>query len=129
MDVGMFLLRVMGQQQAAAAPTGIVSLDTIFWASVLAIFLITIISAFVRRLTKDKAFKLFNEYHVTFFSERRPGVGGALLWFSRGVELLFDKQYTTRRGVVKSSALLFDDEFTPFCGLTRSVHGLTRQEA
>jgi len=117
-------------QSAPPPPQGsnFLSLDTIFWASVLLIFLITIFSALLRRLARDKALKLFHEYHVAFYSERRPSLWGDLIVFSQGVELLFDHPYTTRRNLIKSSALLYEDEFNPMIAFTRSIHGLTEQE-
>jgi len=111
------------------APTGGgLTLDTIFWFSVLAIFLVTILSAFLRRLAKDKALKLLDDYHVALFVEKRPTIWGDLVVLSQGVELLFDEPFTTRRKLVKSSALIYDDEFAPVVAITRSVHGLTDQE-
>src|SRR6185503_13541920 len=104
------------------------SLDNLFWFTVLAIFLITILTALLRRLAKDKALRLFHEYHVAFFSERRATLWGDCLVYSQGVELLFDQAFTTRRGLIKSSALLYEDEFGPMIAFTRSVHGLTEDE-
>jgi hypothetical protein len=118
---------ILGQGAPAAKPP-LLSADTIFWASILLIFVLTIVSALLRRLAKDKALKLFNDYHVAFFSERRPPLWGDMIVFSQGVEIIFDDPYTTRRGVVKSSALIYEDEFNPMIAFTRSVHGLTEKE-
>jgi hypothetical protein len=116
-------------QQPPPPPAGsLLSFDTLFWFTVLAIFLITIFSALLRRLAKDKALWLFHEYHVTFFSERRPTLWGDCLVSSQGVELLFDQAFTTRRKLVKSSALLYEDEFGPMICMTRSIHGLHPHE-
>jgi hypothetical protein len=113
---------------APPAERSFLSLDTLFWFTVLTIFIVTILSALLRRLSKDKALSLFHEYHVSFFSERRATLWGDCLVYSQGIELLFDQAFTTRRKLVKSSALLYDDEFGPMVCLTRSIHGLHPHE-
>jgi hypothetical protein len=118
-------------QQPPAPPAPVAplfTLDTIFWFTVLVIFIVTILSALLRRLAKDKALKLFHEYHVSFFSERRATLWGDCLVYSQGIELLFDQVFTTRRKLNKSSALIYEDEFAPMICLTRSVHGLHPHE-
>jgi hypothetical protein len=106
--------------------TSIVS--NLFWMTVGLIFFITILSAVLQRVTKDKALKLFHKYHISFLAENRPTTWGDLYVHSQGVELLFDQPYTTRRGIVKSSSLVYEDEFTTMVCMTRSVHGLSAAE-
>jgi hypothetical protein len=103
-------------------------MNNLFWATVFVIFLITIVTALLRRLAKDKALKLLHEYHTAIFHEQRVTAWGDLWVFSQGVELLFDEPFKTRRGLVKTSALLYDDEFAGLVAFTRSVHGLTDAE-
>ena len=103
-------------------------MNNLFWATVFVIFLITIVTALLRRLAKDKALKLLHKYHTGIFHEQRVTAWGDLWVFSQGVELMFDEPVTTRRGLVKTSALLYDDEFPGLVAFTRSVHGLTDAE-
>ncbi|MGN6370137.1 MAG: hypothetical protein ACTHN5_17920 [Phycisphaerae bacterium] len=103
-------------------------MNNLFWATVLLIFLITIFTALLRRLAKDKALKLLHQYHAALFHEQRAAAWGDLWVFSQGLELLFDEPFTTPRGLVKTSSLLYDDEFTGLIALTRSVYGLTDAE-
>lgn len=124
----MFVLPLHSLAQQPPPPNSFPSLDTLFWFTVLAIFIITILSALLRRLAKDKALRLFHEYHITFFSERRATLWGDCLVSSQGIELLFDQSFTTRRKLVKSSALIYEDEFGPMICLTRSIHGLHPHE-
>ena len=114
--------------QAAPPTTGWLSLDNIFWLTVLVIFLVTIATALLRRLSRDKCLKLFHEYHVAFFAERRPAIWGDCLVFSQGLELRFDTAFVTRRKLMKSSALLYEDEVTPMVCVTRCIHRLSEQE-
>lgn len=102
--------------------------NNLFGMTVLLIFLITILSAILRRLAKDKALKLFHQYHVSFLAENRPTTWGGLWVYSQGVEFLFDQPYRTRRGLIKSSSLVYDDEFAAMICLTRSIHGLSKKE-
>lgn len=117
---------VLIAQAAPASP--FLSVDNIFWLTILAIFILTIVSAVLRRITKDKALKLFHDYHVAFFSERRLTIWGDLIVRATGIELLFDRPVTTRRKLLKSSALVYEDEFAPMICLTRSVYGLNDEE-
>lgn len=104
------------------------NLDRIFWLTILSIFLLTLLSAFIRRISKDKALKLFHGSHATFLSEKRPTLWGDVLVQSQGLEMLFDQAYTNRRGLVKASALIYEDEYPPMVALTRTVHGLSEKE-
>jgi hypothetical protein len=104
------------------------SVDSIFWFTILLIFIVTIVSAMLRRLVNDKILKLFHHYHVGFFSETRPAIWGDCMVSSQGLKLLFDKAFVTQRTLVKSSALLYEDELTPMICMTRCVLRLTEHE-
>lgn len=114
--------------QAPPAGAPFLSVDNIFWLTILAIFVLTIVSAVLRRISKDKALKLFDDYHVAFFSEKRLTIWGDLIVRATGIELLFDEPVTTRRKLLKASALIYEDEFPPMICLTRTVHGLNDEE-
>src|ERR1700744_4496115 len=94
-------------------------MNNLFWATVFVIFLITIVTALLRRMAKDKALSLLHKYHTGIFHEQRATAWGDLWVFSQGVELLFDEAFKTRRGLVKTSSLMYDDEFAGLVAFTR----------
>lgn len=102
--------------------------DSILWLTVLVILVATIAGAILRRLRKDKCLKLFDGHHATWL-----GRDGRLLWgdvrvTSQGIELVYDAPFTTRRGLIKTSHLLFPDEWAGAIALGRTLHGLTEEE-
>ena len=113
----------------AAKPTSpLISLDNAFWISVLVIFLVTIISAFIRRRQRDRCVKLFDDFHSTFLHSKADPIWGDLCVTSEGIEVLFDAEYTTRRGLSKTSALVYVDELNECIALTRPIAGLSDEE-
>ncbi|MFG0292461.1 MAG: hypothetical protein ACF8MJ_04830 [Phycisphaerales bacterium JB050] len=104
------------------------SLDNAFWISVTVIFLVTIISAFIRRRQRDRCVKLFHDYHCTFLPSKADPVWGDLCVTSEGIEVFFDAVYTTRRGITKSSALVYAEELNEYVALTRPIVGLSEEE-
>jgi hypothetical protein len=85
-------------------------LGDVFWLTVLVIFLVTIVGALVRRLRKDKCLKLLHGHEVTYLNRDGRPLWGELWASSHGLELRYDAPYTTRRGIIKASYLVFPDE-------------------
>ncbi|MFB3430934.1 MAG: hypothetical protein ABL309_08435 [Phycisphaerales bacterium] len=116
---------------AASPPTSsqpLITLDNAFWLSVGVIFMITIISAFIRRRQRDRCVKLFNDFHVTVLSAKADPIWGDLCVTSEGVEVIFDAEYLTRRGLSKTSALVYAEELNDAIALCRPFLGLNGQE-
>jgi len=113
-------------QEAQRAP--LFSLDNAFWMSVLVIFLLTIISAFIRRRQRDRCLKLFDDYHSTLLSMKSPPLWGDLCVTSDGIEIVFDAEYVSQRGLSKTSALVFTDDLADTLAVCRPIAGLNEQE-
>ncbi len=104
------------------------NLDDLFWMTVLAIFTFTIIGALIRTRQRDKCLKLLNDHHVTYLPVDGEPMWGDLYVASSGLELCFDAPHVNRRGLTKTSTLVFKDELAKCLALCRTVHGLTDQE-
>jgi len=113
---------------APATSTPLLSLDNAFWLSVMIIFLITIISAFIRRRQRDRCLKLFDDYHSTYLSTKSDPIWGDLRVTSAGVEVVFDAEYISRRGLSKTSALVYADELNDALSMCRPIAGLNKEE-
>jgi hypothetical protein len=90
----------------AAAP----SASTLFYLTLLFIFLTAIITAVVTKNARDKCLKFFNHYHVTLERLRGQTSWGSLRVFSSGVEIVYDHPYTDHRGRRKTSYLMYQQE-------------------
>lgn len=106
----------------------LITLDNAFWFSVGVIFLITIISAFIRRRQRDRCVKLFNDFHITALSMKTDPIWGDLHVTSEGVEIVFDAEFITRRGLSKTSALVYAEELNDAIALCRPFVGLNDEE-
>jgi hypothetical protein len=95
--------------QTPGAPPAI-SASTVFYLSLLLIFLTAIITALVTKWSKDKCLKLFNGYHVTLERARGQTTWGILKVFSTGIEILYDHALTDARGRKKTSYILYQQE-------------------
>ena len=104
------------------------NLDNLFWMTVLALFALTIIGALVRTRQRDKCLKLLDDHHVTYLPVDGEPMWGDLYVSSSGLELRFDAPYVNRRGLTKTSTLVFKDELAKCLALCRTVHGLTDEE-
>lgn len=104
------------------------NLDDLFWMTVLGVFALTIIGALVRTRQRDKCLKLLNDHHVTYLPVDREPMWGDLYVASNGLELCFDAPHVNRRGLTKTSTLVFKDELAKCLALCRTVHGLTDEE-
>lgn len=94
--------------QAAAAP----ALDpaTLFYLTLLVIFLTAVVTAVLTRWARDKCLVLFRGYHVTLTKHRGPTVWGELKVFSSGVEVVYDHPFTDLRGHRKTSQLFYQQD-------------------
>ena len=104
------------------------NLDDLFWMTILAVFALTIIGALVRTRQRDKCLKLLNDHHVTYLPVAGAPMWGDLYVASNGLELRFDAPHVNRRGLTKTSTLVFKDELARCLAVCRTVHGLTDEE-
>lgn len=102
--------------------------DDLFWLSLLIIFGASVVTALVRARQRDKCLALLDDHHVTIVGRDGAVRWGDLVVSAGGVELLFDVAHQTRRGLAKSSALLFADDLDKCVALCRTTHALTDEE-
>jgi hypothetical protein len=123
----MIGLVFLGQDDGAAS-SGWFGLGNVFWLTILLIFILGIVAAFVRLLQKDKCLKLLDDYHVTYLSGGRRTIWGDLQVSSGGLELVYDAPYRSRRGLAKGTSLIYTDELDTCVAICRTEHGLTAKE-
>src|SRR5260370_19755239 len=90
----------------SAAPNA----STIFYLTLLFIFLTAIITTVATKWARDKCLKFFNGYHVTLERIRGHASWGRLKVFSSGVELVYDHPYVDPNGRRKTSSLLYQQD-------------------
>jgi hypothetical protein len=90
----------------AAAP----SASSIFYITILFIFLTAIITTIATKLSKDKCLKFLHGYHVTLERFRGQLTWGQLKVFSTGIEVVYDHPYTDWRGRKKTSYMIYQQE-------------------
>jgi len=105
-----------------------VLLDNGLPLTILFVFLVAIVTVVVTQRRRDKCLRLFHDYRVATTSLVGRVVWGDLVVFAKGLELVFDKPHTTRRGIVKSSAMLYQPEVDGLLCIARTVDGLTDDE-
>lgn len=103
-------------------------MNDLFFLTLLVIFLATIGGAVLRRLAKDKCLKLLHDHHVTYLADASTPLWGDLVVSAQGLELEYDAAHVSRTGLVKTSFLVFPDEWKGMVALCRCEHGLTDAE-
>jgi len=103
-------------------------LDQLFWLTLLVMFSATIVGGLIRWLTKDKCLRLLDDYHVTYLTGEGRPLWGDLTVSSQGLELRYDAPYVTSRGLVKTSYLVYPDDWGGALALCRTEHGLAEFE-
>lgn len=86
------------------------SAATIFYLTLLFIFLTAIVTTLVTRYSRDKCLKLFQRYHITLTRFRGQTVWGEVKVFASGLEVLYDHPYTDLRGHRKTSQLYYQTD-------------------
>src|SRR5262245_66259065 len=86
------------------------SAATLFYLTLLIIFLTAIITTVLTKWTRDKCLKFFNHYHVTMERSRGQTVFGYAKVFSSGIEIVFDHPFVDPRGRTKTSYMLYGPE-------------------
>jgi len=102
--------------EATAAP----SATTIFYLTLLFIFLTAIITTVVTKWSRDKCLKLLDGYRVTLERTRGQTLWGSLKVFSSGVEVVYDHPFVDVHGREKTSFMIYAQE------MDQQVHALVR---
>ncbi len=115
---------LLAQQAAAPNPADqpwwYLLLDNALGIAILAVFITAVVAMILQQRRRDKCLKLFRKYTVTFLSTAQPEpMWGKLHVFPESIELEFDAPYVNRRGVVKSSSLIYKEELDKGLALLR----------
>src|SRR5947207_11554576 len=86
------------------------SASTVFYVTLLLIFVTAVITTILSKRTRDKCLKFFSGYHVTLERTRGQTTWGTLRVFSSGIEMVFDHPYLDTRGRKKTSFMLYGIE-------------------
>ncbi|MCG8419805.1 MAG: hypothetical protein MJE77_17870 [Proteobacteria bacterium] len=84
--------------------------------------------ALVRLRQRDKCLSLLDGYHVTYLGCHGGSLWGRLVVYSKGLEVVFDAIHTSRNGIEKSSALIYENDLLDCLALCRSVEALSDSE-
>ena len=99
-------LTVLAQTPPPSGP----SAATVFYVTLLFIFLTAIITTVVTKWARDKCLKFFNHYPVTLERTRGQTSWGRLKVFSSGIEIVYDHPYVDHRGRKKTSYMIYQQE-------------------
>jgi hypothetical protein len=124
----MILLAQAAQDPQAFRPWWHLLLENPLGLTILIIFLAAIIAILVQERKRDKCLKFFRDFHVTYLDAKGRIIWGDLKVFSSGLSLLFDAPFITRRGLIKTSAMIYESEMTDCIALCRLEGALTEQE-
>jgi len=125
-----WLLAQGGAATAAAeiAPWWRFLIEQAFGLTILLIFVSAVVSVLLTQWRKDPCLKLLHGSHATALGGDGAAVWGDLVVLSRGVELTFDAVHRGRRGVAKSSVLIYPPVLETVRALCRVDQGLTPGE-
>ncbi len=105
------------------------SASTLFYLTLIVIFLTAIITTVLTKWARDKCLKYFNHYHVTLERSRGQTIWGQCKIFSSGMEIVFDHPFTDTRGRKKTSYMLYGPELdTQLLCLLRYHNELTESQ-
>jgi len=83
---------------------------TLFYITLLIIFVTAIITTVVAKWSRDKCLKFFKGYRITMERHRGQTLWGHLKVFSSGVEIVYDHPYVDPQGRRKTSYLFYQVE-------------------
>ena len=98
-------------------------MDHIFWLAVLIVFVLGITSAVMKLRERDKCLRLFAGQRISYLGGKSATLWGTLAVVNKGLQLGFDRPYVDGDGNTKSSALLYEAEFSNSVALCRSATG------
>lgn len=113
-------------QDAAAKPWWQFVVEQAFGLTILFIFVAALIGVLFKQWHKDKCLKLLHGFHVCLVNTSGRATWGDLTVYSKGVELTFDAPYRNRRGLLKTSALIYETQMPECLALCRSNRSLSK---
>jgi hypothetical protein len=84
---------------------------TVFYVTLLFIFLTAIVTTVFTKWARDKCLKYFHGFHVTLERSRGQTTWGQVKIFATGVEIAYDHPYVDARGLKKTSYMLYGPDF------------------
>jgi len=87
-----------------------ISAASLFYLTLLFIFVTAIITTVATKWSRDKCLKFFNKYHVTAERYRGQTFWGRLKVFSSGIEVVYDHPFVDALGHRKTSYMMFQQE-------------------
>src|SRR5205814_9587343 len=91
---------------AQSSPTA----STIFYLTLLVIFVSAIVTTILAKWARDKCLKFFRGYRVTLERFRGQALWGELKVFSSGIEVIYDHPHVDPQGRKKTSYLFYQVE-------------------
>ncbi|WP_432800195.1 hypothetical protein [Poriferisphaera sp. WC338] len=116
------------QEGAGGNPWWHVLIQSAFGLTVLFIFLVAVVSMLLSQRRKDKCLKLLHDYHVSTMSKNGSVMWGDLVVYSKGLELVYDAPYVNRKGLCKTSSLMYAEELENVVAIGRSRNVLSDRE-
>jgi hypothetical protein len=86
------------------------SAASVFYLTLLFIFLTAIVTTVATKWARDKCLKFFDGYHATLERSRGQTLWGQLKVFSAGIETVYDHPFVDARGRKKTSYLVYGHE-------------------
>jgi len=96
--------------------------------TLLFIFLTAIVGVVVKQRRRDRCLKLLDGHHVSYLDQVAGALWGDLRVFSQGLDLTFDAPHRNRRGLSKSSVLIYPQQYEQMLSICRVDQGLTEPE-
>ncbi|HEV2295029.1 MAG TPA: hypothetical protein VGR35_14335 [Tepidisphaeraceae bacterium] len=104
------MFAILAQAPPPPAPSPPISAATIFYLTLLFIFLTAIITTVATKWSRDKCLKFFHRYHVTLERYRGQTIWGKLKVFSSGLEVIYDNPFIDAHGRKKTSFMMYQQE-------------------
>src|SRR4051794_38274271 len=97
---------------AQSIPAG-VNATTVFYLTLLLVFVAAIVTALATKWSRDKCLKLLDGYHITLERVRGQTTWGRLKVFSTGIEIVYDHPFVDVQGRQKTSSILYAADLEP----------------
>ena len=107
-----------------SSPIWQVLLENALGLAILFIFLTALVTVIVSQRRRDKCLKLFDGFHVSYLTQSGKAMWGDLVVFSKGLEIIYDAPYMTRRGIYKTSSLLYETDTAQSLAICRMIDSL-----
>src|SRR5215212_7199848 len=86
------------------------SAATLFYITLLFIFVTAILTTVIAKWSRDKCLKFFKGYRITLERYRGQTLWGRMKVFSSGIEIIYDHPYVDPHGRRKTSYLFYQPE-------------------